>query len=163
MRAWQELLDAIDDGAVKRVKALLAQDPRQANATRRDGTPVLCLAVSSMMREPRIVEALLVAGADARVVAGGAPVLHWAIDVNGPTGTGATPRRVFELLLAHGADLEARDERGWTPLMEAVVCGTADEARALLALGADPDVRFPPTALPCFVAGRTAGDVARSA
>jgi ankyrin repeat protein len=163
MRAWQELLDAIDDGAVKRTKALLAQDPRQARATRRDGAPVLLLAVSSMMREPRIIEALLVAGADARAVFNGQPALHWAIDVNGPTGTGATPRRIFELLLAHGADLEARDARGWTALMKAVVSGTHDEARALLALGADESVRFAATALPCFVAGRTAADVARSA
>lgn len=45
--------------------------------------------------------------------------------------------RVVRLLLARGADIEARDERGATPLMLAVTADAVQSATLLLAAGAD--------------------------
>jgi len=44
---------------------------------------------------------------------------------------------LMRLLISHGADLEARDKRGQTPLFAAVESARADAARLLLASGAD--------------------------
>ena len=49
---------------------------------------------------------------------------------------GARDRERVRLLLAHGADANAADADGWTPLMRAVFWGDAWLARALLAHGA---------------------------
>ena len=43
--------------------------------------------------------------------------------------------------LLDGADLEQRDERGWTPLMHAALHGHADIADALIIAGADVNAR----------------------
>jgi ankyrin repeat protein len=48
--------------------------------------------------------------------------------------------RVIELLKA-GANPDARDSQGRTPLIEAAFGGHTDTARALLEAGADPNVR----------------------
>ena len=44
-------------------------------------------------------------------------------------------------LLEAGANLEARDESGKTPLHPAALGGTAEAVMALLGAGADPKVR----------------------
>lgn len=56
--------------------------------------------------------------------------LHYAAD-NGN-------RELVELLLAHGADVNARCERGWTPLLRACNASNLRVAALLLSSGADP-------------------------
>jgi ankyrin repeat protein len=48
---------------------------------------------------------------------------------------------MFNLLLEQGASVDARDEGGWTPLHFAVSRNKREAAEALLAAGADPNVR----------------------
>ena len=48
---------------------------------------------------------------------------------------------VLELLLAHGADANARQQGGWTALQAAAQNGNRPMAELLLAHGADPSLR----------------------
>jgi ankyrin repeat protein len=48
---------------------------------------------------------------------------------------------VAKLLLEHGADLNAKNESGWTPLHKAAFWGRVDIVATLLEHGADPDVQ----------------------
>ena len=47
---------------------------------------------------------------------------------------------VLTALIAAGADVNAKDNLGWTPLIRAAVGGNAEGTRALLAAGADKSV-----------------------
>ncbi|MCY1243705.1 hypothetical protein D9M72_567310 [compost metagenome] len=49
----------------------------------------------------------------------------------------------MQLLLQHGADANAVNDRGQTPLAGAAFKGYADVAEALLGAGADPDAGAP--------------------
>jgi ankyrin repeat protein len=87
------------------------------------------------------LKALLAAGADANgglldgdVALSGAP-LHAAVDTNDGRDL-ATQQQMVELLLQHGADVDARNCTGHTPLMMSASDGTAEIASMLLAAGA---------------------------
>ncbi len=61
---------------------------------------------------------------------------------------------VAALLLDNGANLEARDVRGKTPLAEAAFRGQADVLEVLLARGADPNVHNAQGATPLHLAAK---------
>ena len=67
----------------------------------------------------------------------GCSALHWAVAQPGDSSQAACVR----LLLDAGADINARDEGGITPLMNAAWFGCADAVRELLKRGADPQLR----------------------
>jgi hypothetical protein len=69
-----------------------------------------------------------------------------------PTGATVTDLRLhdaatvgdvaaIDALLAAGAPIDARDDRGRTPVMAATHAGQVDAVRTLFAAGADPDIR----------------------
>lgn len=57
------------------------------------------------------------------------------------TATYLEDLKVFEQLIADGADLNCQDEIGQTPLHAAAEQSRTDLARRLLSLGADPNAR----------------------
>ena len=67
--------------------------------------------------------------------------------------------QVVELLLARGANIKAKDDRGNTPLHEAAAKGHASVVRELLAHGADVWAKNDGDRTPLFVACERAGNV----
>ncbi|KAI1383862.1 ankyrin [Hypoxylon trugodes] len=51
---------------------------------------------------------------------------------------GTEAQKIIEILIRHGAELELRDDWGWTPLMRATFNGRQDIFETLLNAGADP-------------------------
>ena len=66
----------------------------------------------------------------------------------------ATPDTV-RVILGHGGDPNAANDRGQTPLAGAVFKGYTDVARELLAAGADPDGGTPSARAAAQMFGRT--------
>ncbi len=138
-------------------EAILAEHPSLLEATDAFGSTPLMTAVSSMDRDVRCLDLLLRNGAEVNEAdADGYTALHWAVDVDGPSCRGVTPKEFIRRLVAAGADLEARQHYGWTPLLRAIVEGTVEEVRALIESGADVNAVLPAHTLPEFNAGRTA-------
>jgi hypothetical protein len=94
-------------------------------------TPLAFAAFSGNLDGARI---LLERGADPN-----ARCLAWSA---GPSALFmATDRRLIELLVRHGADLELRSTGGETPLWSHAAHGNVDAVRALVELGADVNAR----------------------
>jgi ankyrin repeat protein len=114
--------------------AMLMRGGRDAiNAHSADGwTP---LALAAYFGAPAAARLLLAAGADHTLrstnEAGNQP-LHAA--------TAGKQQDVIELLVESGADINAQDARGWTPLNIAAHDGPIATIRYLLAHGADPGI-----------------------
>jgi len=132
------------------VVRILLEAGADTHATSGPGITPLHKAASGGAAE--IVHALLDAGADVNAGAGGfgTPLLH-----------AVQPRRSTEavviVLLWAGADPDARDEQGWTPLYAAASADRPAAVRALLEAGADPDALTDDGASPLHAAAVHAG------
>jgi uncharacterized protein len=124
-----DVFDAAALGRVDRLRQLLDDDPGAAGAWSTDGFTPLHLA--AFFAQPAAVALLLGRGADVGAVARNpmqVQALHSAV-----AGRDAESVR---LLLAAGADPDARQHGGWTPLMAARQHGDAVVERLLLDYGA---------------------------
>ncbi len=154
MSGATELWGAIEDADAAAVRCMLEEHPELLETADDWGFTPLMHAVSCISRSMPVITAILEAGANVnRKTQEGYTALHCAIDVNGEANLNTA--EVIGVLVAAGADLNARQHYGWTPLLRAVVEGTAAEVKALLAAGADPDETMPFDTLPAFNAGRT--------
>jgi ankyrin repeat protein len=124
------LHEAVRSGNVEAVRSVLKSGV-DVNGLDSWGTP-LALAVGKGV--DNIVELLIDAGADLEAatlpVAGAERPLHLA-------ATRSWGARTAELLISRGAQLNARDKAGRTPLITAVVGDNIEVAEVLLAAGAD--------------------------
>ena len=128
------LIAAAFKGNDRIVEILLAHraDPRVIDAT---GKSAMVYAAARGF--DAIVQRLLDAGVDARARAGNdLTALMWAAGHDEGVGPAAV-ERVVDLLLMHGAVLEAADNRGRTALMIAAALGDAAAVDILLRRGAD--------------------------
>ena len=152
-----EIHDAAELGDLEKVKACLAKDPEQINATDAKGRTVLACAVLSGKKE--VVDFLLDSGAQEDIFAaainghtnkvaallkqdpklvnardgGGKTALHWAA-MNGQ-------KAVAEMLLAGKADVNALDGDGFTALHWAAMFDKSDVAEVLLKNRADFNIK----------------------
>jgi ankyrin repeat protein len=134
---------ALRDGSTKAAEVLLRHPQLQVNVVNPAGeTPLMIAALKGRMDWAR---RLLDLGAHIERVGWGP--LHYA--ASGPQVA------TVELLLDHGARIDARSPNGSTPLMMAARYGSETSARLLLARGADASLRNE--------RGMTAADFARSA
>ena len=100
--------------------------------TRRDGRTPLHFANESMQAS-NMVTLLLELGADVNVASStGRTILHESIL------RGSCTAEHLNILLAYGANIEARDEHGWTPLHYAAYLGHVNVVQQLLYYGANP-------------------------
>jgi ankyrin repeat protein len=159
MTAWcaavqgAQIHDAAEFGDIEKVKACLAQDPKQISAEDAKGRTVLSRAALSGKRE--LVEFLLEKGASEDIYAaaivghtdkiaaflkqdkklinakdnGGKAALHWAALYG--------QKQVVELLLAEKAEVNVLDETGFTPLHWAAMFNKSDVVQVLLTNKAD--------------------------
>ncbi len=134
-KGWRTLLhDASGAGDAGLVEQLLDLGAAANAADDRAPSPLYCVANEcSAPGAGRIVRALLQRGS--------APV-NATHGVKRCTALHMAARRgnveVIEALLNGGADLEARDSAGDSPLRRAVNCNKVEAAKVLLARGADP-------------------------
>ncbi len=133
-----DVFDAAALGRTDRLTDLLDTDPDLANAWAPDGfTP---LSVAAFFGQPQAVALLVERGADVSAVARNAmevQPLHAA--------TAARHAEIVTLLLEAGADPDARQHGGWTPLAAARHAGQDAIAEILLAHGADPSTAAGPS------------------
>lgn len=138
--ARKESLDIFEAAALGRIdslRQLLAADPQSAQAQAADGFGALGLAV--FFGQLRSVATLLAAGADANRAAANAmrvAPIHSAC----AQADEALACRLVHLLLAFGADPNARQQAGWTPLHAAAHRNQAHLIRLLRLGGADPQL-----------------------
>jgi len=150
------LIEAIDGGDLAVVSSVLKKSPALLASLDEYGFTPLLRAVASIERSPELIEAFIKLGADVKFQSEeGYTALHMLSDVNGGSGTGEVPGKIARLLVAAGADVEARQHWGWTPLMLAAVEGTPDELQALVDVSGNVNHRFPVDTLPEFLCGRT--------
>lgn len=126
-----DIHDAAAMGDLQRLRALLTADPALAQAYSGDGfTPLHYVAFFS--GNSAQASLLLEAGAEVDAVARNAQQVT-------PLHSAAAHRHnaVIQLLLAHGANVNARQQGGETPLMEAAQNGDSELVDDLLARGAD--------------------------
>ena len=155
----------IDEGRLDALNFLL-QHRAQVSATDDEGHTPLHFAAVSLRKE--IVEALIVGGANVNArdhenstpvaanigFGGGHPLvmlhaIYALTDFDPKVWPDPSPhadyeraqRDVLEMLLAHHADVEARDQRGWTPLHLAAHNHRKDIVKLLLEWHADPNAR----------------------
>ena len=123
-------------GDTGRAKEILARDPAAIGARSSDGWTALHLA--AFMGHAPVTRVLLDHGADLEAVSTNSIAnrpLHAAL-----AGKGST--EVIELLIARGADVNARAELGITPLHLAAARGNMPLTRRLIQLKADPGARM---------------------
>ena len=125
-----DIFDAASVGRTARVAELLDRDPSLTNAFSGDG--FFPLALAAFFGFPETVRLLLARGADASQVARNPmkiQALHSAV-------TGSFDS--VKLLVEAGAPVNGKQDKGWTPLHEAVNRNDLEMTRYLVAHGADP-------------------------
>jgi adenosylhomocysteine nucleosidase len=118
-------------GDVDRLAALLDADPGLATALAGDG--FTALQIAAFFGQLESARLLLDRGADPSATARN-PMRISALHA----ATATRQDAIVELLLAAGADVNARQQGGWTPLMAAAQNGDAETVDCLVAAGADP-------------------------
>ena len=129
-----DVFEAATLGDVTRLRALLANDATLARSYSSDGFTALHLAM--FFGQPEAAEELLRAGADVNAVA--TNPMKVAV-INSAAASGRAD--LVRLILAAGADPNARQQMGWTALHAAAAHDNVEMAKALLEAGADPALR----------------------
>jgi uncharacterized protein len=125
--------EAAAAGVLERLEAILRVDPGAVNSWAPDG--FFPLALAAFFGHPAAVDLLLARGADVRAVARHPfkiTALHAALASSHPESAIA--------LVDAGADVNARQQAGFTPLHTTAMRGYLELTRMLLQHGADPSI-----------------------
>jgi len=143
-----DIFEAAATGDIARLEELLDADPSLIQAFSPDGWTALHLAAA--FGGPQSVAFLLGHGADPDVISQSAMrnrPLHAALSLSD------NPEAIRHLI-AHGADLNAKQAGGYTALHQGASAGKTEAVKVLMNAGADPTVRCD--------AGKTPADYAEA-
>ncbi|HUP91243.1 MAG TPA: ankyrin repeat domain-containing protein [Solimonas sp.] len=149
LRESLSIWEAAAMGAIEPLRQLLDERPELVNATASDG--FLPLGLACFFGHEDAVRLLLERGADVNLASRNRMA---AYPVNSAM-THAPPERavaILHLLLRAGADVNARQCRGHTPLHQAASRGASEVVELLLAAGADAGARADNGATPADLA-----------
>ncbi|HYG63534.1 MAG TPA: ankyrin repeat domain-containing protein [Thermoanaerobaculia bacterium] len=154
-----ELLEAVRSGDTQRVEALLAKEPGLIDRALPGGGTALHAAVRA--GQGAMVSFLVGKGADSNALSTDPPgftPLRWAAE----HADLATAELMVDAMVVNGADPNARQADGVSPLHAAAAAGNIEVIQALIYDGADPEARTPDgkTALQ-LAADREAADLLR--
>ena len=141
------IFEAAAVGDLAQVKAHVERDTSLVSAYSPDG--FFPVGLAAFFRRPEVVDYLIAKGADVKAVAKNAmqvTALHSAVANGGDS-------RIARALVAAGADVNAKQRHGWTPLHGAAHSGDRELVELLLSRGADPEAKHDE--------GKTALDLAR--
>ncbi|MEX1170379.1 MAG: ankyrin repeat domain-containing protein [Chloroflexota bacterium] len=140
-----DVFEAAALGYLDRLRACLEDDPAAVGSLSADGYTALHFA--AFFAKPEAARILLDAGAQVGMVAANEMRVQ-------PLHSAAAGRQIeiCRLLLAGGAEVDARQAGGFTPLHEAARNGDPEMVELFLSAGADPTARTED--------GRTAADIA---
>ena len=129
-----DVFEAAATGRTERLLELIGKDPSLANAYSPDGFTPLGFAV--FFAQPEIVEALLKTGVDVNLPS------RESMKVT-PLASAAAAKQteIARLLIAHGANVNARAASGHIPLHEAAGNGNLEMVKLLIENGADVNAR----------------------
>ncbi len=142
-----DICEAAACGDLARLRSLLKTSPDDLKSHSPDGWTPLHLA--SAFGGPEAVRELLLAGVDPNQISRN-PLKN--LPLHACLALSKSPESVA-LLVEHGADVNARQHGGFTPLHQAAAAGDCKNIEQLLAQGADPNAKSDE--------GKTALDFAR--
>ena len=125
-----------------------------------NGFPLLW-AMNCGRRSVDIIELLLEHGADPNFATpDGYTALHDVAAYIYGEEDAETLNALIGKLVEAGANIHARDDKGWTPLLRAIFEGSTTEVSALLSFGANPNDAIPADGRPEHLKGQTAAMLA---
>ncbi|CAG0904570.1 unnamed protein product [Cyprideis torosa] len=124
---------------------LLIRKGAVVNAKDRRGKTPLFVAIENNRHS--VVEVLLAHGAEPNIMSRESPLYYGTCPLHH-----ATSAETAELLIAKGTEVNAKDERGKTPLFVAIENNRHSVVDVLLSHGADPNVTHKDVRSPLFVA-----------
>jgi len=133
---WNFLTEAALLNRVNVVEAIPAK-PDLINHKNKDSGTALTFAAQTDLGSPEFIRALLDKGADVKVTDqfGGTALF------NAASGNTKRPHEIAKLLINRGAEVDARNMHGLTPLMKAAQYGRVELVKLLIASGADVNAK----------------------
>lgn len=129
-----DIFEAATVGDAARIRTLVAKDRTTVNAWSGDG--FFALGLAAFFKRPEVVKVLLESGADVRMASRplGFTPLHSAV----ADDAGEVTKDIVKMLLDKGADPNAKNANGSTPVHTAAFTGNVPVLEMLLEAGGDP-------------------------